>query len=556
MAVPICGMCNTFQTKCTCNTICIPKCPTTCTTPIRGLTVNGFSSPTWLVNILWDCLTQEVVDDGCKQVHQIKFPCVSADADNSLVLGSDGNFFVQAPAMDIYVDNGSFDGTTNTLTLTDNDAATPDISIDLSGLVSDLVDNWDGTFTHTSWDGTVTTIDYSTTSLVLSGTDLILTDWAGSITTDLSSLLASNSTYSLVGTVLTITDSNWSTNVDLASLTVPNTGVVLNGTNLEVTDSAWTIVTDLSSLTVPNTALTLAGTVLTITDASGSLTQDLASIIPVHNPSTFSQDATTGIITHTDGTNPAVTANLISWDTNNLIVVGSDWGTFLDCAAIGTCPLISTDADNGIVQGTDGLLYSTIGNTSSFIELNNGDGTLTYTHNDGNGNTEDLTISDCPNQGLEIEWFHFNDGSVFTIPDTPTLQTATEDIYIVSYTITPGATIPTAACPGYSWKMDWFIQFGTFLEVPINSGRVQWYSNVNWAGTLPFSLEQSDNFSDGGVNRNTIITVPVRWYANPGSNTVTIVMQVVMPTGQAINNPWNIRTFDDVRGHGFFKMTK
>lgn len=65
---------------------------------------------------------------------------------------------LSALAVDIFVDGATYDTTTAVLTLTDSDGATPDVVVDLSALKSALVDNGDGTYTHTV-DGVSVTID-------------------------------------------------------------------------------------------------------------------------------------------------------------------------------------------------------------------------------------------------------------------------------------------------------------------------------------------------------------------------------------------------------------
>lgn len=59
---------------------------------------------------------------------------ISSDTDNSLILGTDGKFYVEPSTNEIYVDGGSLNATTNTLILTDNDAGTPDVTIELDAL--------------------------------------------------------------------------------------------------------------------------------------------------------------------------------------------------------------------------------------------------------------------------------------------------------------------------------------------------------------------------------------------------------------------------------------
>lgn len=56
---------------------------------------------------------------------------------------------LSALAVDIFVNGGTFNATTAVLTLTDNDGTTPNVVVDLSSLKSALVNNNDGTWTHT-----------------------------------------------------------------------------------------------------------------------------------------------------------------------------------------------------------------------------------------------------------------------------------------------------------------------------------------------------------------------------------------------------------------------
>ena len=53
---------------------------------------------------------------------------------------------------------GRLTPTTLILTLTDNGAATPDVTVDLSSLQSTVTNNADGTYTHDSGNGTTTNI--------------------------------------------------------------------------------------------------------------------------------------------------------------------------------------------------------------------------------------------------------------------------------------------------------------------------------------------------------------------------------------------------------------
>lgn len=80
-----------------------------------------------------------------------------------------------AATTEIYVDGGSFDATTGVLTLTDNDGASPDVVIDLSGYAVTVVDNADGTYDVNQNGASVGTIDLAPSTdagnLITQGTD-------------------------------------------------------------------------------------------------------------------------------------------------------------------------------------------------------------------------------------------------------------------------------------------------------------------------------------------------------------------------------------------------
>lgn len=61
-------------------------------------------------------------------------------------LGANTNIDLTALATDVYVNGGSYDANLKRLTLTDNSGPTPDVVIDLSGIVPVLVNNLDGTY--------------------------------------------------------------------------------------------------------------------------------------------------------------------------------------------------------------------------------------------------------------------------------------------------------------------------------------------------------------------------------------------------------------------------
>lgn len=87
-----------------------------------------------LISIKWDGVT--VSKSGAGVVSAAQASLTYNNATTELTFAAPG----QAPSVinlsalttDIYVNGGTFDATTGTLTLTDNDAATPDVTVDLS----------------------------------------------------------------------------------------------------------------------------------------------------------------------------------------------------------------------------------------------------------------------------------------------------------------------------------------------------------------------------------------------------------------------------------------
>ena len=120
---------------------------------------------------------------------------VSADVGNQLVAGTDGKpFFTQtitsltytpattvlafkdeagnittidlsALTSDIYVNGATFDPASLVLTLTDNDGATPNVTVDLSDLLGSWTPNGDGTYTYDAGNGSTFTMDIRAANL-------------------------------------------------------------------------------------------------------------------------------------------------------------------------------------------------------------------------------------------------------------------------------------------------------------------------------------------------------------------------------------------------------
>ncbi len=112
----------------------------------------------------------------------------------------------------------------------------------------------------------------------------------------------------------------------------------------------------------------------TFTDAAGTVVTWSETL------TSLAQDDITGNITYTDENGVATTAEILSTDAGNLLTVGSDGGTYLDLATIPVTETTTTLVDNG--DGTftytneDGIAV-TIDSKGTLVD--NGDGTFTFT---------------------------------------------------------------------------------------------------------------------------------------------------------------------------------
>ncbi|MFX0557253.1 beta strand repeat-containing protein, partial [Maribacter sp. CXY002] len=303
--------------------------------------------------------------------------------------------------------NGSFtytseDGTVTTFTET----------------LSTLVDNANGTFTYTNEDGVATTFDAKIASVVdnVDGTYTITDDFGTAVTIDTNNTVTTlvdngNGSFTYTsedGTVTTFTET-LSTLVDNANGTFTYTnedGVTtsFDGTdNQTATEVSYDNTSSLLAAVNVQDAIDelngLAGTVAladngdgtyTFTDAAGNITliSDTSISTLVNNG-----DAT---FTYTNEAGTTVTINLISSDANNDIVAGSDGGLYLNVASVTISETITDLTDNN--DGTFTYVNENgISQTVSKANItDNTDGTYTFTNNDGSDviiNTNGVAVS-------------------------------------------------------------------------------------------------------------------------------------------------------------------
>lgn len=158
MGVSTCNMCNQFTTSCSCTSTCNP-----CRVTLKHLLVNGQNSNQETIEFLGSTIGQNIIQDGCGYKLQLRIPGVSYDSTTQIlsVEDGDGNIDNIDLGVDIYVNNGSFNGTS--LILNDTDAGTPDINVDLSGLRATITTNANGSVTINNGAGSSATLGWVST---------------------------------------------------------------------------------------------------------------------------------------------------------------------------------------------------------------------------------------------------------------------------------------------------------------------------------------------------------------------------------------------------------
>ncbi|WP_137404481.1 beta strand repeat-containing protein [Echinicola rosea] len=353
-------------------------------------------------------------------------------------------------SLDEIANNSSFINT-----LTSNSDFINEIETVVAASSDELVDNGDGTFTHTAGDGTTITFDANTTTLADNGDgtytltnangDTITIDVVGDVLTELQD--NSSSIYTEVNTIVANND----TNTTNASLTEDGTNLILtdseggivqlaladladdidtnttnssltqDGTDLILTDSEGGTVTlalgDIDTNTT-NASLTEDGTNLILTDSEGGIVQlalaDLADDIDTNTTnSSLTEDGTDLILTDSEG--GTVTLALGDIDTNttnasltedgtNLILTDSEGGT-VQLALADLADDIDTNTTNSSLteDGTDLILTDSEGGTVTLalgdIDTNTTNASLTEDGTnliltDSEGGTVQLALAD------------------------------------------------------------------------------------------------------------------------------------------------------------------
>ncbi|APY12186.1 hypothetical protein BWZ22_13550 [Seonamhaeicola sp. S2-3] len=329
--------------------------------------------------------------------------------------------------VDTNANTSAYDNSNSGLTSTNVQGALDELANDLANTTDALVDNGDGTFTHTAVDGTVVTFDANTTSMVDNGDgtytltnangDSIVVDTnantssydntnSGLASTNVQDALdelandLANTTDALVdngdgtfthtavdGTVVTF-DANTTSMADNGDGTYTLTNA--NGDSIVVNTNA-------NTSTYDNTNSGLAST--NVQDALDELANDLA------NTTDALVDNGNGTFTHT-----AVDGTVVTFDANTTSMADNGDGTYTLTNANGDSIVVDTNANTSSYDNTNSGLASTnvqdaldelandLANTTDAL-VDNGNGTFTHTAVDGTEVTFDANTTSMTDNG-------------------------------------------------------------------------------------------------------------------------------------------------------------
>ncbi|WP_297706510.1 hypothetical protein, partial [uncultured Eudoraea sp.] len=210
------------------------------------------------------------------------------------------------------------------------------------------------------------------------------TEVDGSVTNEVNTVFAVNAGN------LEITDSDGTLSVPLASLGTDDQNIdvlTLNGATNILTvgiENGSDLTVDLSSLSDTETITTMTGTAGS-GNAIGTYTNEASTPVVINETvTTLSQDNATGVITYTNESATAQTADVISTDADNQITAGSDGGAYLNLPVI-----YSAGKVNG--NGTAASIYQ-----ATVSRINEGDYQITFTTALSNANyIIQLATIDC-----------------------------------------------------------------------------------------------------------------------------------------------------------------
>lgn len=366
---------------------------------------------------------------------------------------------------DIYVNGGNYNPATMVLTLSDNDGTTPDVTLDLSTLISAMTDNGNGTYTHSA--GGVSTVIDTTVA-----TDATI-DGDG-VNTPLSvncAAIVANCNLATTGDIVpasslidngdgTYTHTNGNGVVTVINTNTPHTAsnVVNNGdgTYTHTNSDGDVTVIDTNTSHVPSTMVDNGNGTYTFNNGDGQVL--LIDATQTHSSIVNNND---GTFTHTNGDNVVTTIDMCAACPDVLTSItyqpGDNTFTYTDeLGGTSVIPLYPIDINvqnaslNGLVltiTETDGQVHNVDLSSLASNYTANPDGSYTLTsingsvtipaptlpssltgasatgntigtHNDGQGNSVDIneTVTTMVTNPDNSITFTSEDGTSTTIP--------------------------------------------------------------------------------------------------------------------------------------------
>jgi hypothetical protein len=222
------------------------------------------------------------------------------------------------------------------------------------------------------------------------------------------------------------------------------------------------------------------GNLLTTGSDGGSFI-DQTAITSNETITTLDQDLTTGTITYTNENGIGQPANITSGDPGNLLITGSDGGSFIDQTAVTanetatsleqnlttgvityaneegnnqTASITSEDPGNLLITGSDGGSFIdqtavTANETATSLEQNLTTGVITYANEEGNNQTASITSEDPGNLLISgSDGGSFIDQTAVTANETTTSLEQNLASGVITYTNEEGVEQPASITSG------------------------------------------------------------------------------------------------------------
>ncbi|PIF30501.1 hypothetical protein CLU81_0931 [Flavobacterium sp. 9] len=357
--------------------------------------------------------------------------------------------------------NVTFDATTNQFSYVDASGNTQ--LVDISTIVkanetlTTLVNNGAGSYTYTNEAGTAVNIDIVgdvTTNFTTIANDPAVTN----IIENIVNKTEGNVTFDATTNQFSYVDASGNTQlVDISTIIKANETITTldkdasnNGKYIYTSENSTQTTIDVVGDVINNSS-----TILT----NPAFITELTNVIKANETiTTQSQDLGTGTITYTNEAGAAVTAQVVSTDTGNLVKVGTDGGAFLNAGALPVTTVANNSTANALNTTVNGLTGADVNiiNSNTLEAVN---GNLVSTVN-GVATTPSIPVLISADNALTVTNGNAQLGGTLIIPTTITtdatntlavagLQTGTSSDNIVVAdasgvlkTVTPGSLIP------------------------------------------------------------------------------------------------------------------